>query len=47
MIASDPYLMEFVEKFTEINDGSAYFADLKNLGSMIFKDYNRNKVKRY
>ena len=47
MIASDPYLMEFVEKFTEINDGSAYFADLQNVGSMIFKDYNRNKVKRY
>ena len=47
MIASDPYLMEFVENFTEINDGSAYFADLQNLGSMIFKDYNRNKVKRY
>jgi len=47
MIASDPYLMEFVEKFTEINDGSAYFADLQNLGSMIFKHYNRNKVKRY
>ena len=47
MIASDPYLMEFVEKFTEINDGSAYFADLQNLGSMIFKDYNRNKVKKY
>ena len=47
MIASDPYLMEFVEKFTEINDGSSYFADLQNLGSMIFKDYNRNKVKRY
>ena len=47
MIASDPYLMEFVEKFTEINDGSAYFADLQNLGSMIFKDYNRNKDKRY
>ena len=47
MIASDPYLMEFVEKFTDIDDGSAYFADLQNLGSMIFKDYNRNKVKRY
>ena len=47
MIASDPYLMEFVEKFTEINDGSAYFADLNNLGSMIFKDYNKNKIKKY
>ena len=47
MIALDSYLMEFVEKFTEINDGLAYFADLQNLGSMIFKDYNRNKVKRY
>ena len=47
MIASDPYLMEFVEKFTEINDGSAYFADLNNLGSMIFKDYNKNKIRKY
>ena len=44
MIASDPYLMEFVEKFTEINDGSAYFADLQILGSMIFNDYNSNNV---
>ena len=47
MIASDPYLMEFVEKFTEINDGSAYFADLNNLGSMILKDYSKNKIKKY
>ena len=47
MIASDPYLMEFVERFTEINDGSAYFADLNNLGSMIFKDYSKNKIKKY
>ena len=45
MIASDPYLMEFVEKFTEINDGSAYFADLNNLGSMILKDYSKIKLK--
>ena len=37
--------MEFVEKFTKINDGSAYFADLNNLGSMILKDYSKNKIK--
>ena len=47
MIASDPYLIEFVEKFTEINDGSAYFADLNDLGSMILKDYSKNKIKKY
>ena len=47
MIASDPYLMEFVEKFTEINDGSAHFADLNDLGSMVLKDYSRNKIKKY
>ena len=47
MIASDPYLMEFVEKFTEINDGSAYFADLNDLGSMVLKDYSKNKIKKY
>ena len=43
MIASDPYLMEFVEKFTEKNT-MAYFADLDN-GSMILKDYSKIKLK--
>ena len=40
-------LINELEKFTEINDGSAYFADLNDLGSMILKDYSKNKIKKY
>ncbi len=30
MIASDPYLQQFVQEFTEMNNGKAYFASLDN-----------------
>lgn len=43
MIASDPYLQEFVTEFTETNNGKAYFATLDNLGSFIFKDFESGK----
>lgn len=46
MIARDSYLQEFVETFTEINQGKAYFTGLKGLGEMIFKDYETNRRKR-
>ena len=47
MIASDPYLKEFVKEFTEVNNGNAYYSSLKGLGNMIFEDYRRNRRKRY
>jgi hypothetical protein len=34
MIANDPYLQQFVNKFTEANQGSLY-TGLKGLGEMI------------
>lgn len=43
MIASDPYLQEFVREFTKVNNGKAYYSDLQNLGSFIFEDYQRNR----
>ncbi len=43
MIASDPYLQQFVTEFTETNNGKAYFATLDNLGSFIFKDFESGK----
>jgi Ca-activated chloride channel homolog len=43
MIASDPYLQQFVREFTEVNGGNAYFSNLQNLGDMMFEDYRRNK----
>ncbi len=45
MIASDPYLQEFVRTFTEVNQGRAYYSDLKNLGNFIFEDYQKNRRK--
>ena len=47
MIASDPYLKEFVQEFTKANNGNAYYSSLKGLGHLIFEDYKRNRRKRY
>lgn len=46
MIASDPYLQEFVREFTKINHGRAYYSSLNGLGDFIFEDYIRNRRKR-
>ncbi len=46
MIAQDPYLMQFVRHFTEANKGKAFFTGLKNLGEMIFEDYESNRRRR-
>ena len=45
MIASDPYLQEFVREFTEVNSGNAYYSSLQGLGNLIFEDYRRNRRK--
>ncbi len=46
MVTDDPHLQQFVEKFTQLNRGRAYFADLENLGSFVLKDFVRNRRKR-
>lgn len=46
MIASDPYLKEFVKEFTKVNDGNAYYSNLQGLGHLIFEDYRRNRRKK-
>ena len=45
MIATDPYLQEFVREFTEINNGRAFYSTLDGLGEFIFEDYIRGKKK--
>ena len=45
MIASDPYLQRFVQEFTEMNHGKAFFASLDKLGAFIFKDFESGKRK--
>ena len=47
MIASDPYLKQFVQEFTTANNGNAYYSSLKGLGHVIFEDYKRNRRKRF
>jgi uncharacterized protein with von Willebrand factor type A (vWA) domain len=47
MIARDPYLVDFVDKFTKANNGKAFYSSLQGLGEFIFKDYKNNKRKRY
>ena len=46
MIAQDPYLMQFVQGFTQANQGKAFYTGLKGLGEMIFEDYETNRKKR-
>ncbi len=45
MIATDPYLQQFVKEFTQVNNGKAYYSSLKGLGNFIFEDYQRNRRK--
>ncbi|MCR9250430.1 MAG: VWA domain-containing protein [bacterium] len=45
MIASDPYLKQFVQEFTQVNNGNAYYSSLKGLGHLIFEDYKKNRRK--
>jgi uncharacterized protein with von Willebrand factor type A (vWA) domain len=47
MIAQDPYLQQFVEEFTETNNGKAFYTGLKGLGEIVFTDYAKNKRKRF
>lgn len=46
MIAQDPYLMQFVDHFTEANQGKAFYTGLQGLGEMIFSDYETNRRKK-
>jgi len=46
MIARDPYLVDFVDKFTKANNGKAFYSSLEGLGEFIFRDYKNNKRKR-
>lgn len=45
MIARDPYLQQFVSNFSEANQGKAYYAGIKGLGNLLFKDYTSRRMK--
>lgn len=46
MVASDPYLRQFVEQLTERNKGRAYFTSPDRLGSYLLLDFIRNRKKK-
>jgi Ca-activated chloride channel homolog len=46
MIARDPYLVRFVDQFTQVNNGKAFYSNLKGLGDFVFMDYKNNKKRR-
>ena len=43
MIATDPYLRKFIQQFTQLNKGKAFYTGLDQLGKMIFEDYDANR----
>ena len=46
MIAQDPYLRQFIQKFSEACEGHAIYTGLDGLGDKIFRGYEQNKKKR-
>jgi Ca-activated chloride channel family protein len=44
MLASDPHLVDFVKKVTEIARGKAYFTSTSTLGQYLLMDYLKKKV---
>jgi Ca-activated chloride channel family protein len=45
MIARDPYLVRFVEAFTQTNGGKAFYSSLQGLGSFVLENYKKRKRK--
>ncbi len=43
MIARDTYLQRFIEKFTEANQGRAFYTGLQGLADMVFRDHTTNR----
>jgi uncharacterized protein with von Willebrand factor type A (vWA) domain len=46
MIARDPYLVRFVEAFTQTNNGKAFYSSLSGLGSFVLENYKKRKRKK-
>ncbi|HEX6279598.1 MAG TPA: VWA domain-containing protein [Pyrinomonadaceae bacterium] len=46
MLASDPFLVEFVKKMTAITRGKAYFANPNNLTEFVLMDFLKRRVQR-
>lgn len=41
MIATDPWLVDFVDQFTKANAGKAFYSSIDRLGEFVFKNYKK------
>ena len=46
MIARDNWLVQFVQEFTQVNNGRAFYTSLEGLGEYIFEDFERNRRRK-
>jgi Ca-activated chloride channel family protein len=46
MLASDPYLVDFVKRMTAMTNGKAYFANPRNLTEFVLMDFLRRRTSR-
>ena len=46
MVADDPHLRGFVDKFTRLARGRAYYSDLESLGAYVLVDFVKNRRKK-
>ncbi|MBV8252265.1 MAG: VWA domain-containing protein [Chitinophaga sp.] len=47
MVATDPWLQQFVQEFTETNNGKAFFSGTDKLGQFLFYDFENGKRKLF
>lgn len=43
MLTDDPYLVDFIDRFTRMNRGRAYYSQAYSLGSTVLVDYIKNR----
>jgi uncharacterized protein with von Willebrand factor type A (vWA) domain len=46
MLTSDPTLVDFVERFTQVNRGRAYYSGIDRLGAFVLVDYLANRKRK-
>ncbi|MEO0899234.1 MAG: VWA domain-containing protein [Bacteroidota bacterium] len=46
MIARDSWLVKFVQDFTKVNNGRAFYSSLQGLGEYVFEDFIKNRKKK-
>ncbi len=46
MVSKEPYLMAFVDEFSKVNGGRAFYTEMENPGKILLHDYEKNRKRR-